>query len=65
MPLKEFICAKCGIVFEKLTKTEENTYKCPVCGQISSLNYTGKCNYISGGNKGCKGSCKNCSGCKH
>lgn len=62
MPIKEFICKKCGNIFETLCKVEENTYKCSKCGNIAEIKYTGKCNAYKKG--GCSGNCSSCSGCK-
>lgn len=63
MPLKEFVCKACGNVFEKLCKTEDNSFKCPLCGKDAGIKYTGVCNGYKKG--GCGGNCSGCKGCRN
>ena len=64
MPLKEFKCPSCGNVFEKLVKLDISSEKCPKCGELSGMNYSGKCliSFGKGGGGGCGGNCSGCGG---
>ena len=64
MRLIEFICPVCGKIFEEFTECGNKNVKCPDCGNVASVNYSGKI-YTSTGKSGssCSGDCKHCSGC--
>lgn len=63
MPLKEFKCPSCGNVFEKLVKRDVASERCPNCGELSGMYYTGKCLISLGkGGGGCSGDCSGCGG---
>lgn len=65
MPLLQYRCKKCNLLFDALVKKYDDEVLCPSCKEKADRDYCGAM-FSSTGKpaKKCSGNCKTCSGCR-